>query len=68
MAGRLIATSKYAVGTRTALVTYTDRIGVDDCFEVQCRAVMHRYITEEDAFPVVPRDVKAWMLRRNQEI
>ena len=68
MAGRLIATSKYAVGRRQATVRYMDRIGVDDCFEVQCRAVLHRFAVDEDAFPVTPRDVKDWMLRRNQEI
>lgn len=68
MAGRTLTESRYLVRNRTATVRFTDRIGVDDCYEVQCRAVMHRIIRDEEAFPVVPRDVKDWMLRSNHEI
>lgn len=68
MAGRTIAESTYLVGQRQAKVKYMDRIGVDDIYEVQVRAVLHRHAVNEDVFPITPRDVKDWMIRRSHEI
>lgn len=56
---------KFKVGERLVTVKAMDSVGPEDLYEVQFRAVLHRYATGEDVTPPAGRDAKDWILKGN---
>lgn len=58
----------FQVGDRKVTVKAMDSIGVEDIYDVQFRAVLHRYVTGEDILRPVPREAKDFIIRLNLSI
>lgn len=61
-------TLKFKVGQRRVSVKAMDAVGVEDCYEMLAKSVIHRYATGEDLTMPVPREVKDFILRQNLSI
>lgn len=55
----------FQVGDRTVTVIAMEQVGPEDAFEILAKAVMHRYLTNEDVVPATPREVKDHMIKQN---
>jgi hypothetical protein len=53
-----------ADGRRVTIIAY-EQIGPEDCMSMLVRAVLHRYLTGEDAVPTISREVKDGMIKQN---
>jgi hypothetical protein len=58
----------YKVGNRMVTITATEQVGVEDCYNMLLRAVLHRYVTAEDVVPPISREIKDAIIRQNQTI
>lgn len=58
----------FRVGDRKVTVKAMDTVGVEDIYDVQFRAVLHRYVTGEDIWRPVPREAKDFILKLNLSI
>jgi hypothetical protein len=56
---------KFKVGERIVTVKAMDSVGPEDLYEVQFRAVLHRYATGEDVIAPAGRDAKDWIVKNN---
>lgn len=58
----------YRMNQRRVTVRAMDTVGVDDCYEVLWKSVIHRFATGEDLTAPVPRDVKDWLIKTNLSV
>jgi hypothetical protein len=61
-------TLTYLVGDRTVTVKAMDVVAVEDCYEMQMKAVLHRYVTGEDVTPPISREVKDALIKQSLTI
>lgn len=50
---------------RTVTIKAMDAVGPEDAYDVQFKAVLHRYVTRENAFEPTPREIKDWCVKTN---
>lgn len=62
---RQVIELRFKVGERIVTVRATDATCVEDIYENQMNAVLHRYVTGEDVVPAAGRDVKDFLLKQN---
>lgn len=61
-------TARFKVDKRYVEVKAFDAIGVEDCYNMLLRGVLHRVATGEDWISPIPREVKDFMIRTNLNI
>jgi energy-converting hydrogenase A subunit M len=42
-----------------------EQVGVEDCYTMLMKAVMHRYVTAEDVVPPISREIKDAILKQS---
>ena len=62
---RTSASFKLRVGHRVVTVKAMDAVGPEDYYDVALRAVLHRFVTGEDAWAPASREIKDWCIRSN---
>jgi hypothetical protein len=55
----------YKVGERLVTICATEQVGAEDCYSMLLRAVLHRYVTAEDAVPPISREIKDAIIRQS---
>jgi hypothetical protein len=55
----------FKVKQRGVQVKAFDAVGPEDAYDNALRAVLHRYVTSEDLWMPVPREVKDFFIRTN---
>lgn len=55
----------FQVGERMVTIHAVEQIGVEDCYTMLMKAVMHRYVTAEDVVPAISREVKDSILKQS---
>lgn len=66
---RRVHTLVYKVNGRLVEVKAYDSVGVEDAYDVLCRAAMHRIATGgEDLYEPTPREVKDWIIKSGRYI
>lgn len=68
MTTRTEATLDFYVGERRVTIKAMDAVGPEDVYENMMKAVMHRYITGEEALTHAPREVKDFIIRTNLSV
>lgn len=65
MTERVKVELKFRSGDRVVTCTAYEQVGAEDCYSMLMKAVMHRYITNEDVVPTIGRDVKDLMIKQS---
>lgn len=65
MSDRIQVQRKFQVGKRSVTITAYEQIGVEDCYSMLLKAVLHRYATAEDVVPPISREIKDAIIRQS---